>query len=213
VLRAGQSLSVGLRPEPFSIPEVAQSPEAPGVLAPAHALEHRSAPSGAVAARTRSAPSAPTRWSQDLDEDRAGAIVAAAETLGIQRVLRESSSQELSALADAARYKHRYTLARQALTAQMRRFPASPRARDAAFFLGRLCEDAEDRLEDALGFYNRYLQATPDGTYAAEALGRKMMVLERSARQDEARVIAADYLRLYPKGPYAYAARALARVP
>ena len=50
-------------------------------------------------------------------------------------------TDDLAALADAARYRRHDDVARRALLAQRRRFPGSPRAADAAFFLGRLDEN------------------------------------------------------------------------
>jgi TolA-binding protein len=228
VLRAGQSLSVGSAGEhapsaaapatPAGAPEADPSPayqagdlggsadRPPPVVRRATQLAVGRPRSVAVAAAT-------SNWSHDLDEGRADMIVADAERRGLDRVLRESGSEELSALADAARYKRRYALARQALLAQMRRFPSSSRARDASFFLGRLSEDAQEGWDQALDSYDRYLREAPQGTYASEALARKMVVLERSHREDEARMIATDYLRRYPKGVYAHAALALTRAP
>ena len=70
-----------------------------------------------------------------------------------------------------------------------------------------------DGARRALGWYDRYLLEAPRGAYVSEALGRKMMVLERTDRQAEATVIAADYLRRFPGGTYSHAAQALVRAP
>ena len=67
--------------------------------------------------------------------------------------------------------------ARRALEAQRRRFHGSPRAADAAFFLGRLDENDGAGLIHALRWYDRYLDEAPSGSYAAEALGRKMVAM------------------------------------
>ena len=88
-----------------------------------------------------------------------------------------SSSDDLAALADAARYRRRDDSARRALEAQRRRFHGSPRAADAAFFLGRLDENDGAGLIHALRWYDRYLDEAPTGSYAAEALGRKMVAM------------------------------------
>ena len=65
------------------------------------------------------------------------------------------------------------------LLAERRRFPDSPRSLDAAFLLGRV-EEASDRgLARAIEWYDEYLTRAPAGTYASEALGRKMTLTSK----------------------------------
>ena len=64
---------------------------------------------------------------------------------------------------------------------------------------------------DALGWYDRYLAEAHDGVGVSDALGRKMTLLERWNRRTEALAVARDYLRRFPRGTYANAARALVR--
>ncbi len=120
-----------------------------------------------------------------------------------------ASSDDLAALADAARYRRRDDLARRALTVQRRRFADSPRAADAAFFLGRLDENDGGGLIHALRWYDRYLDEAPSGSYAAEALGRKMIALRELYGAARARDVADEYVRRFPRGSYAGAAGAL----
>ena len=56
-------------------------------------------------------------------------------------------------------------------------------------------------------WYERYLDEAPSGAYAAEAMGRMIIVLERQQRMDQARAVAAAYLRRFPQGVYARTAR------
>jgi len=151
------------------------------------------------------------QWAARLQEGRADLIVGDARRIGIAKVLERSSSEDLAALASAARYQHQDALARRALLAQRRRFPSSVRASDAAFLLGRLEDESNAGTDVALRWYDRYLVEAPDGAYASEALGRKMMTLRRNGQLAEASEIAADYLRRFPTGTYAHAARALLR--
>ena len=67
-------------------------------------------------------------------------ILADADRRGPTAVLERADSDDLWALANAARYAGRYPLAEQALSAHRRRFPSSDRSREAAFLLGRLHE-------------------------------------------------------------------------
>jgi TolA-binding protein len=152
-------------------------------------------------------------WKAALAEGKVAAVVSDAERSGVPAVLEQADSEDLRALANAARYAGRYSLAQQALAAQRRRFPSSDHAHEAAFFLGRLHDGDSDGPADALGWYDRYMVEAPTGEYASDALGRKMTILQRWKRRDEALQVAHDYLRRFPHGTYANAARALVRAP
>ena len=127
----------------------------------------------------------------------------------LPRALESSTSDDLAALADAARYRRQDDLARRALDAQRRRFQGSPRAADAAFFLGRLDEKQGAGLVHALRWYDRYLDEAPSGSYVAEALGRKMVAVRDLYGVAQARTVADEYVRRFPHGSYAGAAQAL----
>jgi hypothetical protein len=208
VLRAGETLSIGLRERP-----------APSLEPPLPETE----PSQPALQTTRNGGPEPERrlarakergrWPAELAEGRASQVVEEARRLGIARVLSTSSSEDLFALADAARFERQRDLAREALLAQRQRFPGSPRAVEASFLLGRLEDESTGGPERALGWYDRYLAEAPRGAYVSETLGRKMMVLERAHRRSDAASIAAAYLQRFPSGTYAAAAEALARQP
>jgi hypothetical protein len=139
-------------------------------------------------------------WDRILDD---------VDQAGVKRTLAHASSEELLDLADAARYRRRAGLAKAALLAERARFPGSAPAVDAAFLLGRLAEQTHGSASEAVRWYDSYLDAAPTGTYASEALGRKMMVTKQWKGAAEAELLARDYLRRFPAGPYAGAARAL----
>jgi hypothetical protein len=160
-----------------------------------------------------SPPSATRRsWTAELAAGRFAVILQQAEQRGLEASLAEASSEDLAALADAARYSRREDVARRALAAQRRRFAGSARASDAAFLLGRLEETAQ-HPELALAWYERCLTESVHGTYTSEALGRKMTVVQRLYGAARARPIAEEYLQKFADGTYAAAARALARAP
>jgi TolA-binding protein len=92
---------------------------------------------------------------------------------------------------------------------QRRRFADSAQAREAAFLLGRLHDGEAAGPAQALTWYARYLSEAPRGPFASDALGRKMTLLERSGRHQEALAVARDYVRAFPAGTYANAARVL----
>jgi len=149
-------------------------------------------------------------WRAQLAGGHASEVVADAERRGLGRVLARADSEDLAALADAARYVGQDGLARRALHTQRRRFPRSKRAAEASFLLGRLEDESAGGTARALAWYDHYLTEAPSGAYVSEALGRKMMVLERARRHDEAVTMAADYLRRFPAGSYAHAAEVIA---
>jgi hypothetical protein len=57
------------------------------------------------------------------------------------------------------------------------------------------------------------LSRAATGTYAAEALGRKMILTHQLRGRPAARAIAEEYLRRFPAGSYAGSASALVRDP
>ncbi|EYF04850.1 FecR family protein [Chondromyces apiculatus] len=146
-------------------------------------------------------------WSKRVAEGDFGGVLMDAETRGIQSVLAQGSIDDLSALADAARYTGRSELARKALLAMRKRFAASSSGRAAAFLLGRMADGFAPA--EAITWYDTYLAESPGGAFAAEALGRKMVATQRTGGRAAARPIAERYLARYPRGGHAAAARAL----
>jgi hypothetical protein len=232
-LRAGQRLAISMRPKEVVIRDTDAEREArktPATLEPpsdaavGSSLASREAPSHAKGAsrteRSSAAPATvapakgpePSTWSAALAAGHYAWVLQQAERRGLDATFAEASSEELAALADAARYSRREGVARAALSAQIRRFPEAMRASDAAFLLGRLEENAA-RLELALRWYERCLEASQGGTYTSDALGRKMTLAQRLYGAARARPIADEYLRRFATGTYASAARALTRAP
>jgi hypothetical protein len=150
------------------------------------------------------------RWAEELASGNWDRILQDVEHAGVDATLNSASSEELFALADAARYRRRAELARAALLAQRRRFPGSPRA---LFLLGRVEESRGGGMARAIAWYDEYLARAPTGAYAAEALGRKMTITSKAGGPAKARPIAEEYLRRFPGGSYVASARAILRVP
>lgn len=141
-------------------------------------------------------------WSELLAAGNFRGVLDAAEARGLDATLNHASLADLGALADAARYAHDRALAKRGLLAERTRFPASAQARGAAFLLGRMADDAGSRT-DALRWYDEYLTESPHGSFAAEALGRKLVALVRSGAAKDARATAAAYLERFPRGAHA----------
>ncbi|HLK36156.1 MAG TPA: hypothetical protein VKU41_05345, partial [Polyangiaceae bacterium] len=114
--------------------------------------------------------------------------------------------------ADAARYGRRPDLARRALSATRTRFSGSLHARDAAFFLGGLAESEADAAS-AVDWYGVYLRESQDGAYASQALGRRMILLQRMGNEAAAQQAASEYARRFGGEAYGPAAQKLLHVP
>jgi TolA-binding protein len=221
-LRAGESLQLFVNPPreaPIAAPvRVTQErPELQTTLPPATPVETASrvaakhtAPGspGRLAMHDGALPSHSLSWSDLIARGDFSAVVQDAERRGLDVTLARGSAQDLITLADAARYSRKYEIARQALLALRARFAGSDRAKDAAFFLGRLAEVGLASSDAALTWYDTYLAEAGRGPYASEALGRKLTLLVHRDRE-LARRTARTYLQRFPEGNQAELARSV----
>jgi hypothetical protein len=183
-----------LEPAPAPAPAPAVKPETRAPSSRAALL--RRAPERAIDLRWH-----PASWPARVAGGESDAIVAEVDLHGLERTLAEVDGPALAALADAARYARRNELAVRTLTEQRHRFPVSVAAQTAAFQLGRLADD-RGAGQSALGWYRRYLTEAPTGPYAAEALGREMLTVERLSGREAACPYAREYLQRFPDGTY-----------
>ena len=213
VLRAGQHLFGGVAEGRLTVEDGTQATASPVpavaaletlVPSPAHDASGiaPTPPPPASSAPPASAEAHP--WTRQVAQGHFNAVLNEAEQRGLDRTLSSGSLEELAALADAARYAGRSSVARRVLMAERQRFPNSVAARDAAFFLGRIAEDSGG---GAVEWYERYVSESPRGAYASQAFGRKMMLLYKQRGANAAGPVATEYLSRYPNGPYAAAAR------
>jgi ferric-dicitrate binding protein FerR (iron transport regulator) len=187
------------------------APPSPSPLAPARGTgAARSHPSRERAVQPESVALAVDRtsWPRRVADGDFLDVLAEAERRGVEDCIASCSVEALAALADAARYGGRRDLARRLLLASRDRFPGTAPARAAAFLLGRMADGAV-----AIDWYDRYLAESPEGVYAAEALGRKMMAIDRLGDRPRARRIAAEYRSRFPAGAYLPQATALLQHP
>ena len=193
------------------LPTEAPAPASARPSAPAHAVRK---PAHAVASADSRANAdwAPQRWSERVSVGDAKGVVAEAVAHGLDAAVTDANAAELVALADAARYAGRTYLAERVLRAQRTRFPGTAAAGAAAFFLGRLADD-RGAAADGLDWYRLYLTEEPEGTYAAEALGREMIGVARVSGRSAARELAREYLNRFPDGTYLLHARAILQSP
>lgn len=216
---AGERLTANLRTSELRLASLTPEPsaaraEAPAPTPPKLQLSPPSPPQtvGRSASATASpvAAASPARrasdWSQLMAKSQYRAVVADAQQRGLEAVLSSVSVTELVMLGDAARYAGQPAVAGRALLSVRERFPGGKQAGAAAFMLGRLAEDHLGDTRTALTWYTTYLQESPSGTFASEALGRKMGVVSKTRGRAAAASLAEAYLQRYPGGPYATAA-------
>lgn len=134
-------------------------------------------------------------------------IVELAEKQGFDKSVAAAGRSDLMALGNAARFAGRANLATLAYRSLRDRFPRTSDAAAAAFFLGRLHEASSPA--QGISWYERYVAEAPSGVWVAEALGRRMAILNESRPGPTARIAAKEYLERFPSGPYAGFARKL----
>jgi len=211
-LPKAETLITALRPDEPDAANGSASPRPPSERPPSPA--ERPAPRAGAAAPTAGAKRpGGHHWTEALAAGRIDEILAEVDRTGVKPTLEAASEDDLLALADAARYRRRTSLARDALLAERRRFAGAARALDTAFLLGRVEEASDPGMARAAEWYGEYLARAPNGTYAAEALGRKMILTRKLEGSARARPVADEYLRRFPNGAYAATARALQRAP
>jgi hypothetical protein len=172
--------------------EVARAARAPG------------APASAQTARVATSSS----WDKLVAKGRFADVVREAEAVGIGTVLSSRGGSDLKALAQAARYTGDRALSLRAFSALRDRFASSEAGRPASFFIARLQEE-QGSPREALRWLSIYLGEAPRGVYAAEALGRRLMLTERVSGRASAAPLAREYLERFPQGAYAASARAI----
>jgi len=198
VVDDGSAPAVAAGPAPSPSPAVTgEAPSAAAALA-------ASVPGSLVGEAPGAGRPAGLDWRKKAAQGDFADVIAAAEKRGLDATLAGAPLDDLAALADSARYARRSSLAKRALMAERTRFPNSSAARDAAFFLGRI---AEDEGGGASEWYDRYLTESPQGAYASQALGRKMMLAYQQRGAKASQALAAEYLARYPNGSYAGTAR------
>lgn len=141
------------------------------------------------------------------------AALAAVERVGLAAVLERADAEDLDRLAHSARLAGAAGPAREALQALRQRFPRDPRARMAAFLLGRVELEQEHDPDMAAHWFGVYVQEQPSGPLVESARGRILEI--RRTQDDPAQVQAAarDYLEHHPDGSRASLARGLLDPP
>jgi ferric-dicitrate binding protein FerR (iron transport regulator) len=201
------------RDEPVPAPAPVTAP----ATAPARpnrrgAVPRRRSPRRDVASPQRGAgptPAAPSGWRRAYQEGDYRAAMRRARALGLSRLARERSSDELWKLASAARYTRDAAAARLFLAAIRARFPGSRRARTAAYLLGLAAFELSADAPRAIRWFETYLREDPRGPLIEEAHGRLISACRRAGRPGPARRWARRYLARFGEGLYAGIAHAV----
>jgi transmembrane sensor len=224
-VRAGERLTVSLREQRAELavgPERVESIAVRDVddeeRAPAETTEVPADPSeperaaGARAAGEPSArgaggprPAAGPSWRELQAQGRYADAMKALDDAGFAALVVSSSASELRRLVEAARLGGRSDRAYAALVAQRERFGARG---ESAFLLGRISMDQRRSPGEANRWFSTYLQESPNGPFAEQALGR-LLELGAKGSPESAKQLAERYLARFPNGAHARLARSL----
>jgi len=174
-------------------PEASPVPSKPG-----HEISAQANPGSA---EVRAASVATESWSKLSARGQHRRIVELAEQQGVDTAAATASAPDLLALGNSARFSGKPALAAKAYRALRDRFSRSPEASNAAFFLGRLSELSSP--SQAITWYEQYVAEAPGGAWVADALGRRMVILNNTSEGALVQAAAKEYLRKFPHGPYA----------
>jgi hypothetical protein len=148
-------------------------------------------------------------WQTLARRGRYAQALRAAQALGFEQECKRVGPEELSLLANVARYGQDSAGEEAALRWLRARFRGTKRAALAAFALGRVEFDDHEAYPEAAEWFRIYLREQPRGELAREAEGRLLETTQRLGDLGTARELAQRYLREHPEGPHAELARSL----
>jgi hypothetical protein len=211
VVRAGQRFRATMNQRTMTVTDAEPpSPSPAGADAPTQTTDAEP-----MAARSPPLPSSKQSvhresWQDLLAHGEFESIVSAAGARGFETCVASCTASDLRSLADAARYTGRTDFADRCLLALRKRFQGGSQSAAAAFLLGRTHESQAPST--ASRWYQTYLDESPDGEFAAEALAGKMRVVASIGGSAAAKPLAVEYLRRYPQGVHVKTARKIAGV-
>ena len=223
-VRAGQRFVASLQTGTMALESIPSRPPPTAVVADAHnnTASHSAdvATVGGVqtvmiaprvprtAERAEHSHAPPDTWTKLVRRGEFEAVVQQALAGDLAATLRNCGVADARALADAARYTGRISLAERVLTAIRTRFPETVHAQVAVFLLGRTNETG-GMPRQADRWYAQYMEEAPAGRYVADAMAGRMRVLIAMGELDAARPIAREYLQRFPSGVHLAMARRL----
>jgi len=144
-------------------------------------------------------------WAEEVARGEYSAVLKKANEKGWAQVLQTASVQDLMAVANAARFLGRIEAGREALGAVRRRFKGSAAELSATYLLGRIAEGSSSK--EAMNWYLQYEREAPSGPLIAEAVGRRLLLLQAAGDRSGTERLAREYVSRFPDGPYAGVAR------
>jgi len=209
-VRSGQTLRLPLSrdaaAEPSQVLPPASQPAPTALASPELAAVSHDSKASALKPSSAAARSPEgANWNALLNAGQFSAIMRDADARG-ERLLDTASAGDLKVLALAARYTGRRSLSLRAWQSLRSRYSTDAQNQGAAFFLGRGYEEQGDSGE-AMRWLARYLAESPNGAYASEALGRRLLLLAKAGQKADATSAARAYLTRYPRGAYAKSAQ------
>ncbi|MBN2715991.1 MAG: FecR domain-containing protein [Deltaproteobacteria bacterium] len=150
-------------------------------------------------------------WRGRLAMGDAEGAISAAEAAGFSNMTSEATLAQLWQLMNAARKSGRDDLAEQILLTCRSRFATSRKARLAAFVLGKVNYYGKNDPASAAQWFHTYLDETPSGPLAEEAMGRLVAIQAECGKTAEAKELAQKYLKQYPNGAFAHTCQELIR--
>jgi hypothetical protein len=162
-------------------------------------------PTSQASASAGGAQQARADWLAMARAGRYAEAYRAADAEGIEDLCAKANSSALLLLGDAARLSGHPDTAHSAYLSVRSRFSGTKNGASAAFYLGRLDQDAKHD-SSAKKWFRAYLDEMPDGPLAAAALGR-VLEIASSSRDPSADELAKQYLARYPNGAHSAAAK------
>ena len=125
-------------------------------------------------------------------------------------LVQKLEASELWKLQDAARVAKATDISIKVLEGFRERFAGSKKAKIASFLLGKIASDKKGELAVATTWFSTYLHEDPDGPLAEEALGRLIVLHEKTGNRKASKKAAKRYLRKYKNGSFEGVARSVA---
>lgn len=142
----------------------------------------------------------------------AHARALAIERMELKLEKQRDAVRDLLAVADLARKEGRAVDAANALHTVVHKYGSDPLAPSAAFSLGRVLLENQQRPADAAAAFALVAKLGPKSPLIEDALAREVEAWTRAGDQPKAQAVARRYLERYPAGARAAAVRDLAKL-
>lgn len=150
-------------------------------------------------------------WRYLADSGDAVGAMRAADEAGFSWLIRSLPKTDVLLLGDTAKKARQPAYAREAWLQVRERFRGSDAAIAAAMRLGDLAATVDHNDTAAAKWFALAVREGPNADTAPAAMGRWLEVLVHAKKTDEAKKVAADYVKRFPNGEKVAEARELLR--